>query len=144
MKQGAFALELWSRLEEVFHDNKHTRAVYLEEKFNNTRLENFANMAAYCKEIKLLADQLSNVDNPVSDRKMVLQMISGLTKGEYDTVATLISQTDPTPSFSKAGSMFFLEETRKSKQDEHGHHALMAQQQSPATATSTPPTQQPP
>ncbi|XP_021723122.1 uncharacterized protein LOC110690567 [Chenopodium quinoa] len=137
MKQGATALELWTRLEEVFHDNKHTRAVYLEEKFNNTRLENFANMADYCKEIKLLADQLSNVDNPVSDRKMVLQMISGLTKGEYDMVAALISHTEPTPSFSKARSMFLLEETRKSKQDEHGQQALMAQQ--PPTAATAPP-----
>ncbi|XP_021731355.1 uncharacterized protein LOC110698267 [Chenopodium quinoa] len=115
MKQGATALQLW------------------------TRLEHFANMEDYCKEIKLLADQLSNVDNPVSDRKMVLQLISGLTKGEYDTVAALISQTEPTPSFIKARSMFLLEETRKSKQEEHGQQALMAQQPPTAVAAPSPP-----
>ena len=35
MKPGATTLELWTRLEEVFHDNKHTRAVYMEERFAN-------------------------------------------------------------------------------------------------------------
>ncbi|XP_021717608.1 uncharacterized protein LOC110685357 [Chenopodium quinoa] len=38
VKQGATALELWNRLEEVFHDNKHTRAIYLEEQFSNIKL----------------------------------------------------------------------------------------------------------
>ncbi|XP_021758568.1 uncharacterized protein LOC110723524 [Chenopodium quinoa] len=99
-------------------------------------------MADYCKEVKLLADQLSNVDNPISERKMVLQLISGLPKGEYDTVVALITQTDPTPSFSEARSMFLLEENRKNKQEEHGPHALIAQQ-APVAATSLPPSQPP-
>ncbi|XP_021742863.1 uncharacterized protein LOC110708944 [Chenopodium quinoa] len=92
MKPGATAQELWTRLEELFHDNKHTRAVYLEEQLSTTKLEQFANMSNYCQQIKVLADQLANVDCPVSDRKMFIQLISGLTKGEYDTVAAIISQ----------------------------------------------------
>lgn len=31
IKPGATAQELWKRHEEIFQDNKHTRAVYLEE-----------------------------------------------------------------------------------------------------------------
>ena len=115
MKPGATAMELWISLEEIFQDNKHTRAVYLEEQFNTTRLENFSNMAAYCKQLKLLADQLSNVGNPVSDKKMVLQLVTGLPKGEYDTIATMIQQADPLPSFHKARSQLLLEEARRSK-----------------------------
>ncbi|XP_021728756.1 uncharacterized protein LOC110695839 [Chenopodium quinoa] len=127
MKPGATALVLWKRLEELFYDNKHTRAVYLEEQFNTIRLENFANMSEYTRQIKLLADQLSNVGNPVSESKMILQLITGLPKGEYDTVAAMIQQTDPLPSFNSARSRFLLEETRKSKQEEHSQHALVAQ-----------------
>ncbi|XP_021740849.1 uncharacterized protein LOC110707145 [Chenopodium quinoa] len=127
MKPGASALELWTWLEEIFHDNKHTRAVYLEEQFANTKLEHYANMSDYCKQIKFLVDQLANVDCPVSDCKMVMQLIAGFTKGEYDTVAAIVSQTEPTPSFNKARSMFLLEETRQKKQEESGQQALVAQ-----------------
>ncbi|XP_021775497.1 uncharacterized protein LOC110739338 [Chenopodium quinoa] len=75
MKPGATALKLWNRLKEIFHDNKHTRSVYLEEQLTNTRLENFANM-----------------------------LIKGLPKGEYDTLTVMIQQADPKPSFNKARS----------------------------------------
>ena len=71
MKPGATALELWKRLKDIFHDNKHTRAIYLEEQFSHLRLENFSNMSDYCKQLKVFVDQLSNVGN-VSEQKMVL------------------------------------------------------------------------
>ncbi|XP_021764347.1 uncharacterized protein LOC110728945 [Chenopodium quinoa] len=141
MKSGATALELWNRLKDIFHDNKHTRAVYLEEQFSTTKLEQFANMSDYCMHLKLLSDQLRNVDGPVFDRKMVLQLTAGLPEGKYDTVAALISQTKPTPTFNKARSMYILEETRKTKQEDHGQ-ALLAQN-SQAVPTSTPSQQQP-
>ena len=72
MKPGATAKELWAHLEEIFQDNKHTRAVYLEEQFNTTRLENFSNMSDYCKKLKQLSDQLANVGSPVKESKIVL------------------------------------------------------------------------
>ncbi|XP_021717905.1 uncharacterized protein LOC110685686 [Chenopodium quinoa] len=127
MKLSATAQELWTWLEELFHDNKHTRAVYLEEQFTNTKLEHYANMFDYCKQIKFLADQLANVDCSVSNQKMVMQLIAGITKGKYDTVAANISQTKPTPSFNKARSIFLLEETRQKKQKESSQHVLVAQ-----------------
>ena len=102
MKPGATGKELWAHLEEIFQDNKHTRAVYLEEQFNTTRLENFSNMSDYYKKLKQLSDQLANVGSPVKESKMVFQLISGLTKEEYDTITTMIQQADPLPSFNKA------------------------------------------
>lgn len=88
----------WKRLQEIFLDNQTTRFVYLEKQFNNNRPSAFSNMTDYCARLKNLADQLENVGNAVSETKMVLQLISGLTKGEYDIVATIIQQTDPLPS----------------------------------------------
>ncbi|XP_021854226.1 uncharacterized protein [Spinacia oleracea] len=92
MKSGATTYQLWKRLEDLFHDNKTTRAVYLEDQFTNTKLIDFANTTEYCQQIKLLADQLADVDNPISEKRMVLQLVKGLAKGEYDTIATMIQQ----------------------------------------------------
>lgn len=50
---------------------------------------------------------------------MVLLLINGLPKGEYDTIANIIQQADPLPNFHKARSQLLLEETRRSKQEEH-------------------------
>lgn len=87
---GLMLHELWPGLEEIFYDNKHTLAVYLEEQFNNTRLDQFSNISDYCQQLKLLANQLANVDNSISKNKMVLQLVDGLPKGEYDSLATMI------------------------------------------------------
>ncbi|XP_021757509.1 uncharacterized protein LOC110722552 [Chenopodium quinoa] len=67
---------------------------------------------------------------------MVMQLIAGLTEGEYDTVAAIVSQSDPTPSFNKSRPMFLLEETRKNKQKENGQQAYVA---AAANTTSPPP-----
>ncbi|KAJ9564721.1 hypothetical protein OSB04_000687 [Centaurea solstitialis] len=128
MKPGAKALDLWKSLQEIFLNNKTTRAVYLEEQFNNTRLASFANVTEYCARLKNLADQLDNVGNPVSETKMVLQLISGLTKGEYDTVATVIQQTEPLPSFNRAKSSLLLEEARRNKPEPTMPQALITNQ----------------
>nr|KAJ0207410.1 hypothetical protein LSAT_V11C500272530 [Lactuca sativa] len=58
---------------------------------------------------------------------MVLQMISSLTKGNYDTISTLIQQTDLLPSFNKACFQLLLEETRRNKQASHTPQALVTQ-----------------
>lgn len=63
----------------------------------------------------MLSDQLANVDSPVSNQRLVLQLVAGLSDG-YDGVATIIQQSDPLPPFYKARSMLTLEESRKSKQ----------------------------
>ncbi|XP_048503025.1 uncharacterized protein LOC125498787 [Beta vulgaris subsp. vulgaris] len=96
-------------------------------------------MADYCKQLKVISDQLSNVGNPVSDQKMVLQLVAGLTKGEYDTIATLIQQYDPLPSFHKARSQVILEETRRSRQDDHTQHTLVTTPDTTTTPTYSQP-----
>ncbi|CAH9096764.1 unnamed protein product [Cuscuta europaea] len=105
----------WSHLADIFQDNKHSRAVYLENQFSNTRLDQFPNVASYCKALKLLADQLSNVGAPVTNSRLVLCLVNGLPE-HFDTVASLIQQADPLPLFSKARSMLSLEEARKNQQ----------------------------
>lgn len=104
------AEECWKRIASLFHDNKHSRAVHLENQFTNTNLEDFPSTKAYCTRLKLLADQLANVDSPVTNTRLVLKMISGLTDS-YAGFVTYIQQHDPLPTFSIARSRLELEES---------------------------------
>ncbi|XP_071694785.1 uncharacterized protein [Rutidosis leptorrhynchoides] len=105
----------WTRLQNTFQDNKNSRALYLQRQFNTIRLDDFPDCSAYCQEIKVLADQLRNVGDKVSDNRMVLQLIAGL-NANFDTVGTYFTQLTYLPSFYEARSKLLLEETRKKKQ----------------------------
>lgn len=107
--------QAWNALARIFVDNKPTRAVYLRQKFSNTKLSDFSSVSAYCQELKHLSDQLTNVDAPVNETDLVLQLIAGLNM-EYDTVATALQQSPTLPSFESARSRLSLEETRKAHQ----------------------------
>ncbi|XP_071695864.1 uncharacterized protein [Rutidosis leptorrhynchoides] len=104
-----------TRLQNLFQDNKNSCALYLQRQFNTICLDNFPNCAASCQEIKVLADQLRNVGDKVTDDRMVLQLIAGL-NDNFDTVGTYFTQMDKLPSFYDARSKLILEETRKKKQ----------------------------
>ena len=73
------------------------------------------NASAYCQRLKSLTDQLKNVGAPVSDSRMVLQMVGGLTRA-YCGVGTIIRQSNPLPPFYKARSMLVLEESGLAKE----------------------------
>ncbi|PNY06260.1 hypothetical protein L195_g002723 [Trifolium pratense] len=115
LEPNSTAQQAWERLENIFQDNKNSRAVYLENQFANVNMNDFPNISAYCQEVKMLADQLASVGSPVSEHRLVLQLIAGLNEN-YDGVATLIQQHDSLPHFYEARSKLILEETRKTKQ----------------------------
>lgn len=104
----------WNRLFEIFFDNKHSRALYLEQEFSRVQMEQFPNASSYCQHLKTLSDQLSNVGAPVSNERLVLQLISGLTDA-YAAVGSQIRHGETLPPFYKARSMIVLEETAKAK-----------------------------
>ncbi|XP_010696530.1 uncharacterized protein LOC104909046 [Beta vulgaris subsp. vulgaris] len=99
----------WGRLQSIFQDNKSSRAVTLEQEFSNTLMEDFPNASAYCQRLKMLADQLKNVGAPVSNNRLVLQMVAGLTES-YNVVGTLLRQSDPLPPFYQTRSMLVLKD----------------------------------
>ncbi|XP_022030198.1 uncharacterized protein LOC110931097 [Helianthus annuus] len=136
LKTNTTAYDAWHALQSIFQDNKAIRAIHLKNKFSNTRLENFPNVSAYYQELKVLADQLSNVDAPIDDNSLVLQVIAGLTE-QFDGIATILQQTKPLPSFYEARSQICLEETRKANQAMHAASAA-------ATALAASTNKQPP
>ncbi|XP_076956183.1 uncharacterized protein LOC143631249 [Bidens hawaiensis] len=112
IKTNTTAHEAWTTLGDLFRDNKASWAIYLKTKLANTRLDNVPNMHAYYQELKLLSDQLANVDAPLTDADLVLQLIMGLNE-QYEGIAMVIQNTEPLPSFYKARSSVIKEEIRK-------------------------------
>ncbi|KAJ9535464.1 hypothetical protein OSB04_un001410 [Centaurea solstitialis] len=115
LKPNTTASQAWTALENIFQDNRNTRAIYLDSKFVSTRLDQHPNVSSYCQAMKMIADQLANVGNPVNNQRLVLQLIAGL-NDSYEGVAMLIQQTNPLPDFYEVRSKLVMEEARKAHQ----------------------------
>ncbi|XP_022032251.1 uncharacterized protein LOC110933330 [Helianthus annuus] len=50
---------------------------------------------AYCQRLKDIANQLADVDQPVSNQRLILQLVRGL-PSEFDTTASIINKEIPT------------------------------------------------
>ncbi|KAL6576801.1 hypothetical protein OROMI_011077 [Orobanche minor] len=124
IESDSTAMEAWNRLRDIFQDNQNSRVVTLEQEFSTTRMEDFPNVSAYCQRLKMLSDQLKNVAALVSNQRLVLQMVSGLTDA-YKAVGTLIRQSNPLPPFYQARSMLTLEEAGLIKMAATGSNAAM-------------------
>ena len=124
LEPDATAMDAWNRLRDIFQDNKNSRAVALEKEFSHLSMEDFSTVSAYCQRIKELSDQLKNVGSPMSNDRLVLQLVSDLTPA-YSTVGTLIRQTSPLPLFYQARSMLILEEVGFAKNIAAGSNSAM-------------------
>ncbi|XP_022026878.1 uncharacterized protein LOC110927755 [Helianthus annuus] len=54
-------------------------------------------------ELKVIADQLNNIEAPVDDQSLVLQTLAGFTDS-YEVVAIVLGNTKPLPSFNEVRS----------------------------------------
>ena len=91
--RGDTAQQIWksgTSLKKYFKTIK-IQDSYLDNQFTTLHLNNFANINAYCTQLKVLTGQLANVDQPVSKQKLILRLITGLISTDFDTVATIIS-----------------------------------------------------
>ncbi|KAL9225921.1 hypothetical protein vseg_001795 [Gypsophila vaccaria] len=122
----------WTRVKNIFLNNKGARAAALEHEFNNLKLGAMPSLDAYCQRLRILARQLKDVDSEVSDQRLVLALVCGL-PSEYDTVASYINQT--LPAFETARSMLELEQHRKSSREDTD--TALAASTAPSSAETT-------
>lgn len=54
---GTTVVDAWKVIKHIFIDSKPVSALYIQQKFTNTKLENFANIVVYCQEIKNISNQ---------------------------------------------------------------------------------------
>ncbi|KAM0071092.1 putative RNA-directed DNA polymerase [Helianthus debilis subsp. tardiflorus] len=100
----------WEKIQNIFISNKSSRAATLEHDFTNTTLSSCLSLDEYCQKLKDLAEQLGDVDHPVTESRLVLQLVRGLPP-EFDTVASFINQSSTT--WDNARSMLQLEQHRQ-------------------------------
>lgn len=110
-------------------NNKNARAAALQYEFNNLMLSSCASMDVYCQKIQDLANQLGDVDHPVSESSRVLQLVQGLPK-EYEVVGTMINQLNPT--WEAARDMLHLETQRQHATVRATSTVLAAQSERPS------------
>ncbi|KAJ8566098.1 hypothetical protein K7X08_030575 [Anisodus acutangulus] len=114
IEPDTMAMATWNRLRDIFQDNQHSRVVTLEHEFSQVRMEEFPNVSAYCKKLKELADQIRNFSAPMTNNRLVLQLVADLSEA-YNGIGTLLRQSNPLPAFYQARFMLTLEEVGLSK-----------------------------
>ncbi|KFK22676.1 hypothetical protein AALP_AAs71218U000100, partial [Arabis alpina] len=117
LKAKCTARELWLSIENLFRDNKESRALQLEHELRTTTIGD-KSVHDYCQKLKTLSDLLANVDSPITDRVLVMHLLNGLSD-KFDSILNVIKHKEPFPSFSTARSMLIMEEDRLSKQIKH-------------------------
>ncbi|KAK1561241.1 hypothetical protein QYE76_000084 [Lolium multiflorum] len=105
------ARQLWLAARDLFTANKANKAIYLDNDFRQL-VQGSLSIHEYCRRQKHLADALSDNDSPVSDRALVLNTLRGLGP-RFASAATVISMTDPLPTFLRTRAMLLMEEMQQ-------------------------------
>ncbi|KAJ9545538.1 hypothetical protein OSB04_025245 [Centaurea solstitialis] len=131
LDMDATAHDTWLKLEKIFLSNKQAKAGALETQLVNLTLAACSSVDDYCQQLKNLANQLADVDQPVNDKRLVLQLVRGLSQ-EFDTTAQLIRSQQA--DWDLATTMLRDEVIRKEARQQQSTSVLVA----PTTQTPAP------
>ncbi|KAJ0578742.1 putative RNA-directed DNA polymerase [Helianthus annuus] len=123
----------WLKIQDIFINNKHARAATLENKFTNTTLSSCSSFDDYCQTLKNIAEQLGDVDQPVTESRLVIQMVRGLPI-EYDTIGAIINQSKP--SWDAARGMIEDEQQRQSARTNSNRETVLLNSNQSSTPDS--------
>jgi hypothetical protein len=96
---------------DLFSANKANKAIYLDNEFRQL-LQGASTIFEYCRHQKHLTDALAEKDSAVSDRALILNTLCGLGP-RFASAATVISMTEPLPTFLQARGMLLMEEMQQ-------------------------------
>ncbi|KAK1696440.1 hypothetical protein QYE76_013137 [Lolium multiflorum] len=104
----------WRRLQHFFTENAESREIFLDKEFQNISQGDMS-IVAYCRALKSVADQMGDVGAPVTDKKLTMRLIDGLSE-DYKYQGELLEAATPFPTFMQAQSKLQLAEVKlKSK-----------------------------
>ncbi|KAK1617826.1 hypothetical protein QYE76_023343 [Lolium multiflorum] len=128
---------MWLAARDLFTANKANKAIYLDNDFRQL-VQGSLSIHEYCRRQKHLADALFDNDSPVSDRALVLNTLRGLGP-RFASAATVISMTDPLPTFLRTRAMLLMEEMQQANAAAtSANTALVAQARGPASSCTGP------
>jgi hypothetical protein len=89
---------VWLGLERQFLGNRETRAMTLDTEFR-TIVQGDLSITEYCRRLKMIADQLADLGEPVRDRTLVLNVLRGLNE-RFTHLADHIQRQHPFPDYN--------------------------------------------
>jgi hypothetical protein len=110
MEPDQDARALYVAIETLFQANKESRAVVLEQEFQNLSQGDLS-IDAYAQQMKRTADALREVGHTISPAQLVLNLLRGLNP-RFANTADIIANTSPLPNFKSATNMLRVKELR--------------------------------
>jgi hypothetical protein len=129
------ARQLWLAVLELFSANKASKAIYLDFDFRQL-VQGASSITEYCRSQKKIADALSENDSAVSHRALVLNTLRGLGP-RFSSAATVISMTDPLPTFLRVRSMLLMQEMQQANAAANAASTALVAQTRPPAPTCT-------
>lgn len=108
LSPSATARTIWLAIENLFLDNKESRAIQLESQFRNFS-QGSMSITQYCNKLKDLADDIRDVSETITNRTLVLTALRGLNEN-FVVYKTTIPTQRPFPSFLATRSLLLLHE----------------------------------
>lgn len=83
----------------------------LQDQFRSTKKGSHS-ITEYCHTLKNLADDLQDVDSPITEIELVMQILRQLPPS-YHSLVDVITNSKPFPSFLEAKNMLLLHKSRE-------------------------------
>jgi hypothetical protein len=100
--------DLWKAVCGLLQENKESRAIYLHEQFHLI-VQGDQTITEYSTRVKQAATALSDMDHPVKESQLVLNLLRGLNP-RFSNIADHIAEASPFPNFARAVSQLRLKE----------------------------------
>jgi hypothetical protein len=107
-EHGCTACHLWFTIENQFLGNREHRAFHLNTAFR-TFVQGDLSINEYCRKFKAMADDLADLDAPVDDRILILNIIRWLNQ-RFEHVDSIIQRYSPFLNFLKVQHDLLLKE----------------------------------
>lgn len=109
----------------------------LQEELHGFELGNLS-ISEYCAKLKTISDNLADVDHPIFEKTLVLQVLRCL-PNDYSSLVNMIPIQTPFPSFSQTRSLLICEEKRQKKvRHTPSNQVLFSQHQTPPPTAHNP------
>nr|GEV18264.1 hybrid signal transduction histidine kinase M [Tanacetum cinerariifolium] len=103
------AKALWDHLKDLFYDNKHARAINLDNELRSIKIRKMS-INEYCTKIKSMEDRLKNLGCVVSEMNLVIYTVNGL-DSRFATFVGMIWHCETLPTFETVRNMLLLKES---------------------------------
>ena len=89
VRNAKSAKEAWDNLSNHFEEKTLSKQVYYRKKLYHTSLTNGISMTDHCNNLKTIAEQLEALDDPVTEREIVMILISSLPPAYNNLITAL-------------------------------------------------------